>query len=71
VQKSPAEDHEPFETVIEGFKHERYKRDIVDSELSAKDQQDLVKRFKALVSSVGPGFPTPGISPRRGGRRVR
>src|SRR5712671_4938507 len=47
VQKRPSEDHEPFEVVIESFKHETYHKDIVDSELSAKDQQELVKRFKA------------------------
>src|SRR5688500_1907349 len=49
VQKREGEDHEPFETVIEGFKHETYHKDIVDSELTAQDQQELVKRFKALV----------------------
>ena len=49
VQKREGEDHEPFETVIEGFKHEVYHQDIVDSELTPQDQQELVKRFKALV----------------------
>src|SRR3982751_7009283 len=49
VQKKEGEDHEPFETVIEGYKHEKYHKDIVDSELTAADQQELVKRFKALV----------------------
>src|SRR5476651_2429649 len=49
VQKRAEEDHEPFETVIENFKHEKYHKDIVDSELTAADQQELVKRFKALV----------------------
>src|SRR3954468_4046516 len=49
VQKKEGEDHEPFETVIHGFKHEKYHKDIVDSELTAADQQELVKRFKALV----------------------
>src|SRR5204863_4960690 len=34
VQKLPSEDHEPFEVVIEGFKHERYQGDIEDSKLS-------------------------------------
>ena len=38
VQKREGEDHEPFETVIEGFKHEKYHRDIVDSELTVEDQ---------------------------------
>ncbi len=49
VQKREGEDHDPFESVIHGFKHEKYHGDIVDSELTAADQQELVKRFKALV----------------------
>ena len=58
VQKRPNEDHEPFETVIEGFKHEKYGQDIVDSDLTAEDQQELVKRFKALVKErTGKTFP--------------
>jgi pyruvate,orthophosphate dikinase len=58
VQKRPNEDHEPFETVIEEFKHEKYGQDIVDSDLTAEDQQELVKRFKALVKErTGKGFP--------------
>jgi pyruvate,orthophosphate dikinase len=32
VQKREGEDHEPFETVIEGFKHEKYHADIEDSD---------------------------------------
>ncbi len=59
VQKREGEDHEPFETVIEGFKHEKYHKDIVDSELTAEDQQELVKRFKALVKErTGKTFPS-------------
>ena len=58
VQKRADEDHEPFETVIHEFKHEKYHKDIVDSELTAADQQELVKRFKALVKErTGKGFP--------------
>src|SRR5512143_1214322 len=30
VQKSPDEDHEPFETVIHGLKHDRYHTDLED-----------------------------------------
>src|SRR5436190_13135485 len=45
VQKRPNEDHEPFETVIESFKHERYHGDIEDSKLTAKDLHELVSRF--------------------------
>src|ERR1700735_4245957 len=38
VQKREGEDHEPFETVIEGYKHEKYHKDIVDRGLTAADQ---------------------------------
>ena len=59
VQKRPGEDHEPFETVIHTFKHERYHGDIEDSKLTAEDQQELVRRFKALVKErTGKGFPS-------------
>jgi pyruvate,orthophosphate dikinase len=59
VQKREGEDHEPFEVVIHEFKHEKYHRDLVDSELTAEDQQELVKRFKKLVKDrTGKGFPS-------------
>ncbi|MBE0543418.1 MAG: pyruvate, phosphate dikinase [Verrucomicrobia bacterium] len=58
VQKSKDEDHEPFEVVIHSFKHEKYHADIVDSELTAADQQELVARFKALIKErTGKEFP--------------
>ena len=58
VQKREGEDHEPFESVIEGFKHEKYHKDIIDSELTAADQQELVVRFKALIKErTGKTFP--------------
>ncbi len=58
VQKREDEDHEPFEVVIHSFKHEKYGKDIIDSELTAEDQQELVKRFKTLVKErTGKGFP--------------
>jgi pyruvate,orthophosphate dikinase len=58
VQKREGEDHEPFEVVIETFKHEKYHADIVDSDLTAEDQQELVKRFKKLVKDrTGKVFP--------------
>jgi pyruvate,orthophosphate dikinase len=58
VQKREGEDHEPFETVIEAFKHEKYHKDIVDSDLTAADQQELVRRFKKLVKDrTGKSFP--------------
>src|SRR6187549_1314661 len=57
VQKREGEDHEPFETVIHQFKHAKYHKDIVDSDLTAADQQELVKQFKALVKErTGKGF---------------
>ncbi|EDY84247.1 pyruvate, phosphate dikinase [Verrucomicrobiia bacterium DG1235] len=59
VQAGPNEDVEPFEGVIEHFKHEKYGKDIIDSDLTAEDQMELVKRFKALVKDrTGKGFPT-------------
>ncbi|MEY2466240.1 MAG: pyruvate, orthophosphate dikinase, partial [Verrucomicrobiota bacterium] len=59
VQKREGEDHEPFETVIEEFKHERYHKDIVDSDLTAADQKELVTRFKGLVKDrTGKSFPS-------------
>jgi pyruvate,orthophosphate dikinase len=58
VQKGKNEDHEPFEVVIEGFKHEKYHADIEDSKLTAADQQELVLRFKALIKErTGKEFP--------------
>jgi len=59
VQKREGEDHEPFEVVIEEFKHSKYHRDIVDSDMTAADQQELVKRFKKLVKDrTGKSFPS-------------
>jgi pyruvate,orthophosphate dikinase len=58
VQKGKDEDHEPFEVVIHNFKHEKYHKDIEDSKLTAADQQELVKRFKALIKErTGSEFP--------------
>src|SRR6476661_8601608 len=59
VQKRAGEDHEPFEIVIEGLKHERYHQDIEDTRLTVDDLKELVKRFKALVKErVRREFPT-------------
>ncbi len=67
VQKRPGEDHEPFETVIHNYKHEIYHDDIEDSKLTALDQQELVKRFKALVlERTGKGFPNDAWEQLRG-----
>jgi len=58
VQKRAGEDHEPFEVVIHGYKHEKYHADIEDSKLTAADQQELVARFKALIKErTGKEFP--------------
>ncbi len=58
VQKLEGEDHEPFEAVIGELKHERYGKDIADSDLTPEDSQELVKRFKALVKErTGHDFP--------------
>ena len=59
VQKAAHEDHEPFETVIHGLKHERYHADIDDPKLSIDDLKELVVRFKKLVRErTGKDFPT-------------
>ncbi len=50
VQKRPGEDHEPFETVIEHLKDERYgKHDFPDVRLTVADLKELVQRFNALI----------------------
>src|SRR6188474_2662650 len=43
VQKLPSEDHEPFEVVIEGLKHERYHENIEDTRLAVGDLKELVE----------------------------
>src|SRR5207253_7631151 len=58
VQKGPNEDHEPFEVVIHGLKHERYHADIDDPKLNIDDLKELVVRFKKLVRErTGKDFP--------------
>jgi pyruvate,orthophosphate dikinase len=50
VQKRQGEDHEPFESVIERLKDQRYgKHDFPDVKLTAGDLKELVSRFKALI----------------------
>ena len=59
VQKLEGEDEEPFEVIIHEFKHKKYKRDIVDSDLTAEDQQEMVRLFKKLVKDrTGKSFPS-------------
>src|SRR5215469_15995546 len=58
VQKRAGEDHEPFEVVIHGLKHERYHADIEDTKLNVDDLKELVSRFKALIKErTGDEFP--------------
>jgi pyruvate,orthophosphate dikinase len=59
VQKRPGEDHEPFESVIEHLKDQRYgKHDFPDVKLIPADLKELVKRFKALIKErTGKSFP--------------
>ena len=59
VQKREGEDHDPFESVIEHYKDEKYGRhDIDDSKLNAADYRELVARFKKLVKErTGRAFP--------------
>mgnify|MGYP001025551564 CR=1 FL=1 len=59
VQKREGEDHEPFESVIEHYKDEKYgNHNFPDSELSADDYKELVARFKKLVKErTGKSFP--------------
>ena len=59
VQKAPNEDHEPFETVIHELKHERYHKDIEDTNLNIDDLKEMVVRFKKLVKErTGKQFPS-------------
>jgi pyruvate, orthophosphate dikinase len=58
VQKRPSEDHEPFEVVIHGLKHERYHAEIDDPKLTVQDLQEMVVRFKTLIKErTGSEFP--------------
>src|SRR5438094_3621027 len=59
VQKRAGEDHEPFESVIEHLKDERYgKHDFPDVRLTVADLKELLHRFKALIKErTGKSFP--------------
>jgi pyruvate, orthophosphate dikinase len=59
VQKRPGEEHEPFESVIERLKDERYgKHDFPDVRLTVADLKELVQRFKRLINErAGKSFP--------------
>jgi len=59
VQKRAGEEHEPFESVIEHLKDERYgNHNFPDTQLSVEALQDLVQRFKDLIKErTGKSFP--------------
>ncbi len=57
VQKKNENDHEPFEEVMDGLKHEAKVKE--DTELTAEHLQELVKRYKKLIKErTGKAFPT-------------
>jgi len=61
VQKNPGEDHEPFETVIDGLKEELFpgEKHVEDTRIDANGLKELVLRFKKLVKDrTGKEFPT-------------
>jgi pyruvate,orthophosphate dikinase len=59
VQKRAGEDHEPFESVIEQLKDERYgNHNFPDVQLTVDDLKELVRRFKGLIRDrAGKSFP--------------
>ncbi len=59
VQKEEHEDHEPFESIIEELKDQRYgNHNIPDMDLSVDDIKELVSRFKKLIRErAGRDFP--------------
>ncbi|HXA08984.1 MAG TPA: pyruvate, phosphate dikinase, partial [Chthoniobacterales bacterium] len=59
VQKRAGEDHEPFESVIEHLKDQRYgNHHFPDVQLTVDDLMELVRRFKALIKErTGKSFP--------------
>ena len=72
VQKRASEDHEPFEVVIHGLKHERYHADIEDTKLTVADLKELVMRFKALIKErTGTGISAGPVEAALGRRRRR
>ena len=60
VQKRAGEDHEPFESVLEAYKHEHYGNgELEDNKLTAADLKAIIDRFKALVKErTGKAFPS-------------
>ncbi len=62
VQKLDGEEHDPFESVIDGLKEELFpneKGEIDDNRLNVTQMKELVSRFKSLVRArAGSDFPT-------------
>ena len=57
LKPASKEDHDPFEVVLDAVKAERGVK--LDTELTAKDMQELVARFKALIRArTGRDFPS-------------
>ena len=74
VQKREGEDHEPFETVIDDFKHEKYHKDIEDSEAHRRRPAGTRQALQgARQGAHRQGVPeqSVGPAPRRRRRRVR
>ena len=59
VQKRAGEEHDPFESVIEHLKDERYgNHHFPDVQLTVDDLKELVRRFKELIKDrTGKSFP--------------
>ena len=58
VQKREGEDHDPFESVIDEYKHEVHEENVDDAHLTVDDYKELVARFKNLVKErTGKSFP--------------
>ena len=65
VQKKNENDHDPFEEVMDGLKKEVKVKD--DTEFTAAQLQELVKRFKKLIKDwTGKSFPTDPVKQLEG-----
>ena len=65
VQKKNENDHDPFEEVMDGLKKEVKVKD--DTEFTAAQLQELVKRFKKLIKDwTGKAFPTDPVKQLEG-----
>ena len=65
VQKRHENEHEPFDEVMDHLKHETGVKE--DTDLTAENLQELVKRFKALIKErTGKAFPNEAIEQLKG-----